>query len=317
MPPRLIVNADDFGLTPGIDRAIIELHQAGVLTSTSLMATGPTFPQAVALAREHPRLGIGCHLVFVDGTPISHPHTVPTLLGGDDKTFRTSIAEFVVDLVRGRIRADELAREAQAQIQLLQRSGVDVTHIDTHKHLHVFPAVLDTLLFVARRCGIDSLRCPWEPVWSAAEAKPELSRRLQLAALERAGYRRHFLQVTGQQRSAGLLPDGTLGIAATGLLDATTLRAMLGRLAREPDGTTCELCCHPGHVDAALGTLRTRLHHSRAVEYQALLDVIPEFSQNSQAEPTLALIHYGNLGVPGLKRAAGQHSPATGYEKVL
>src|SRR5271154_4644382 len=86
MPPRLIINADDFGLTPGINRAIAELHQAGALTSTTLMATGPAFDDAVVMARANPTLGVGCHIVLTDGVPVSPPQTVPTLLGPDGKT---------------------------------------------------------------------------------------------------------------------------------------------------------------------------------------------------------------------------------------
>ena len=81
MPPRLIINADDFGLTPGINRAIIELHRAGVLTSATLMATGPAFDDAAALARSNPSLGVGCHIVLTDGSPASPPETIPSLLG--------------------------------------------------------------------------------------------------------------------------------------------------------------------------------------------------------------------------------------------
>ena len=96
MPARLIINADDFGLTPGVNRAIAELHDAGAVTSATLMATGPAFDDAVALALARPSLGIGCHIVLVDGTPVSDPSTIPTLLGPDGRTFRNSLGNFAV-----------------------------------------------------------------------------------------------------------------------------------------------------------------------------------------------------------------------------
>src|SRR5580698_7200271 len=92
MPSRLIVNADDFGLTPGINRAIAELHDAGVLTSSTLMANGPAFADAVALALDRPTLGVGCHIVLTDGTPISPPSSIPTLIGPDRRTFHPTLS---------------------------------------------------------------------------------------------------------------------------------------------------------------------------------------------------------------------------------
>src|SRR5271168_2982915 len=108
MPPRLIINADDFGLTPGVNRAIAELHQARVLTSATLMATGPAFDDAVAIARANPTLGVGCHIVLTDGVPASDPKSIPTLLGPDGKTFRPSIIYFIQALLRGKISQDDI-----------------------------------------------------------------------------------------------------------------------------------------------------------------------------------------------------------------
>src|ERR1700676_991583 len=95
MPPRLILNADDFGLTHGINRAIGELHSAGVLTSATLMANGPAFDNAVEAAHSHPALGVGCHIVLTDGAPVSPPNSIRSLLGSDGKNFRTSLIDFV------------------------------------------------------------------------------------------------------------------------------------------------------------------------------------------------------------------------------
>ena len=133
MPPRLIINADDFGLTPGINRAIFELHHAGVVTSATLMATGPAFDDAVALALANPTLGVGCHLVLVDGIPISHPQSIPTLLGADGKTFRPSILDFA-----------QASKSYEQQIRKLAGFAVDCddggTHIDIAKRFQVAPS---------------------------------------------------------------------------------------------------------------------------------------------------------------------------------
>src|ERR1700760_2157932 len=104
MPPRLIINADDFGLTPGVNRAIAELHQARALTSATLMATGSAFDDAVAIAHANPALGVGCHIVLTDGAPVSPPQSIPTLIGADGRNLRPSLVDFVQALLRGTIR---------------------------------------------------------------------------------------------------------------------------------------------------------------------------------------------------------------------
>ena len=312
MPPRLIVNADDFGLTPGINRAVIELHLAGVVTSATLMATGPAFDDAVALSLKHPTLGVGCHLVFVDGIPISHPLDIPTLLGGDGKTFRPSVLDFAQAALRGTIRAGDLAREAQAQIQKLQRAGIDVTHVDTHKHTHVFPAVAKMVQHIAERCGIGSMRHPFEPRWSSALANAPLRRQVEMRLVQML--EPGFCALTHDAAEHGLIPRGTLGVAATGTLDAQTLHRMVDCMLHRYPEDTYELLCHPGHSDAALAAQTTRLRESREVEFVALMEVLPKYCRTANG---IELIHYGNLGVPGLQRASGQYAPSTGYEKVL
>jgi predicted glycoside hydrolase/deacetylase ChbG (UPF0249 family) len=312
MPARLILNADDFGLTPGINRAILELHRAGALNSTTLMAAGPAFDDAVEIAHANPGLGVGCHLVFTDGIPVSHPESIPTLLGSDGKSFRPSVFDFGQAAVRGIIDAADIEREARAQIQRLQRAGIDVTHVDTHKHTHLLPVIARPIFHIAQRCGVQSMRNPIEPRWSSALARAPLRRRLEMRLLER--FEPQFLEVTEEARDLGLITDGTLGIAATGTLDQDVLHATLDCLVyRHPDAT-CEMLCHPGFQDAALDAQNTRLRSAREIEYAAILAVVPEYSRTPER---LELIHYGNLGVPGLQRASGQYIRETGYEKVL
>ena len=262
----------------------------------------------------NPALGVGCHLVFVDGVPVSHPESIPSLLGADDKTFRPSNLDFLQALLRGTISPADLARETQAQIQKLQRAGIDVTHIDTHKHTHLFPAVAGPILHTAERCGVRAFRYPNEPHWSRQlSTSTPWTRRAAQAALDFFEPRfRKFVDFNTDEKTT----NGTLGIAATGTLDAATLRGILSALAQHPNDVY-ELCCHPGYNDADLDLQNTRLRHSREVEMRALLEVIPEISRDRQNPASPELIHYGNLGVPGLQRASHQFSPFNGYEKVL
>jgi chitin disaccharide deacetylase len=287
MPARLIINADDFGLTQGVNRAIAELHQAKALTSATLMATGAAFDDAVALAHANPTLGVGCHVTLTDGIPVSSPQSIPTLLGADGKTFRPSLGDFVQMLLRGKISEDDIEREALAQVEKLQRAGIHVTHLDTHKHTHLFPAVTRPLLRVAERCSIGAIRNPFERSWSLALGHGNRLRRLQVKLL---GNLQHKFESQVQIRDARVLTtDGTIGISATGHLDASTLRQLLHAL---PAQGTFELCCHPGYNDSDLDRVTTRLRTHRDVERDALLTELPARSLQPNAPQ---LINYGDL----------------------
>ena len=226
---RLIVNADDFGLTCGVNRAVVDLHRAGALTSATLMAVSPRFDEAVALAAEEPTLGVGCHIVLVDGSPVADPASIPSLLASPRPTdaaakFRLTLGEFVRDLALGRIQSADIEREATAQIKKLQQAGIAVTHIDTHKHTHIFPTVLDAVLRAAAACGIRAIRSPFEPAWSLRATRgASATRRLQVQAL--GTFRGNFLRRVHERRFA--TTDGCLGVLATGILNQTTLQSIL------------------------------------------------------------------------------------------
>jgi predicted glycoside hydrolase/deacetylase ChbG (UPF0249 family) len=290
MPPRLIINADDFGLTPGVNRAVAELHQAGTLTSATLMATGAAFDDAIAVSRANPSLGVGCHVVLTDGIPVSDPSDIPTLLGADGKTFRPSLIDFVQALLRGTIREEEIEREALAQIQRLQQADIAVTHLDTHKHTHLFPAVARPLLRLAQRCSIGAVRNPFEPAWSSRLAPNAFVRRLQFHTLSILG-KKSFQSLPQLSHGHVLTPDGTIGVSATGQLDAISLHKILYAM---PEGTW-ELVCHPGYNDAALNAIVTRLRATREIEREALLKEIPQAIRTVSG---IELIHYGQIDQP-------------------
>ena len=286
MPRRLIINADDFGLTVGVNRAIEELHRAGVLSSATLMASGQAFPDAVERAKRNPRLGVGCHIVLTDGVPISPPGSIPSLMSADGRTFRSSLGSFLRALLTGKIRETEIQREAREQIVCLQRAGIRVTHVDTHKHTHLFPAVSRAICAAAAETGVGAIRNPFEQAWSLRLNHGGRVRRLQVLLLGR-------LQPLFARSLAGhglhlRTTDGTLGISATGELDARTLRDLLVHL---PEGTW-ELVCHPGYDDRELDQVRTRLRRHREVERAALAEVVPGFLRG---DASAELIDYGAL----------------------
>jgi predicted glycoside hydrolase/deacetylase ChbG (UPF0249 family) len=273
------------------------------------MAGGPAFDDAIRTAHAHPTLGIGCHIVLTDGTPISPPETIPTLLGPNRKTFRASLSTFFRDALFGRIAPADIAREAQAQIDRIQQQGIRLTHIDTHKHTHIFPAVARPLLHLAECTSIGAIRNPFEPQWTSSLGHGGILRRLVLRLVDRLQPR--FRRIPQIHHAHVLTTDGTFGISATGQLNTRTLTETLNALPAEG---VFELCCHPGYNDRDLDAVNTRLRGTRDIERIALLKAIPQILSQPNAPE---LIHYGTLGSHGALRELGRFQPNTGYEKVL
>ncbi len=276
----LIVNADDFGLTSGVNRAIMELHSAGLVTSTSLMARAGATEEAIDFAVRSPTLGVGCHVVLVDGEPVLPPDQIPTLVDPKNGHFPNSLATFLRRLITGGIRTAEMEAEMSAQIAFLQQRGIHLTHVDTHKHTHVFREVLRPLLRAARSAGIRAIRNPFEPHWSTrATRRAHWMRLAQVGALrwlEPAS--RRIIEEEGFATT-----NGTVAVAGTGILDAATLRCLLRCL---PAGEW-ELVTHPGYNDADLDRVPTSLRATRDVE-RAALAALREF-------PAIKLISFAGL----------------------
>ena len=279
---RLIVNADDFGLTLGVNRAIVEAHARGIVTSATLMANASAFSEAVALWKSALELSVGCHVVLVDGSPVSDPKQVPSLLRPDGK-FHDSLSTFARLALQGKLRADEIETEAAAQIRKLLAAGISVSHVDTHKHTHMFPPVLRAVLAAAKACGVAAIRNPFETVqWRQLMAYPNTWKRwFEVRALR--GFSAKFHELV---REAGLhTPNGTVGVVATGSLDQRFLDFLLANL---PEGAW-ELVCHPGYNDDELRNVRTRLRESREQELRALTS---DATRDRLAKHGLELISY-------------------------
>jgi hopanoid biosynthesis associated protein HpnK len=260
---RLIINVDDFGLTRGVNRAVVELHQAGVLSSATLMAQAPATEDAIELALAMPSLGVGCHVVLVDGEPVSNPSTIRTLIDPETGRFHADLRTFLSRLLLGRIRPADIQAEAAAQIALLKSRGIPLTHIDTHKHTHMFPAVLRPLLRAALALGMRTVRNPFEPAWSRhATPHASVARRMQVSVLQ--SLEPAFRRIVDEHRFT--TTDGALGVLATGTLEAGAINSLLRSI---PDGTW-ELVTHPGYNDGDLNAAHTRLKASREIERQAL-----------------------------------------------
>lgn len=285
---RLIVNADDFGFTSGVNRAIVEAHTRGVVTSSTLMAKGRAFTEALELTRTVPTLSLGCHVVLIDGEPTTEPDTIPSLT--QDGRFRDDLKSFAVRALTGRMNPGEIETEASAQIRKIQAAGVPVSHVDTHKHTHLFPAILRPVLRAAAACGVKAVRNPFGPKFplrsSQLLARPGLwTRYAEVRVLGRfSGKFRDAVYREGFSTT-----DGTLGIEVTGTVDETLFRAIAESV---PDGTW-EFVCHPGYNDADLQAARTRLRESREMELRVL--TLPG-AREALAKDGVELISYRDLG---------------------
>jgi len=280
---RLIVNADDFGLTTGVNRGIVESHQNGIVTSATLMACGGKFEEAALLAKDVPRLSVGCHVVLVDGQPMAKPSDVPTLLMTNSPAhFRDGLMSFAARAASGKLDEGEIDAEVTLQVRKLQAAGIAVSHLDSHKHTHMFPVVLRGMLRAAKSCGIRAIRNPFEPLVFARLGG--LKRNFQLRMM--SGFRRNFRRALD---NAGVAtPDGCIGVAATGGLTEQTFREQIEKL---PEGTW-EFVSHPGHNDGELDRVRTRLRDSREKEMAILsAQAIKEVLRREQVQ----LISYREL----------------------
>jgi chitin disaccharide deacetylase len=266
---RLIVNADDFGFTAGVNRAIVEAHTRGIVTSSTLMANGRAFEDAIRLAKSVPSLSVGCHVVLIDGTPVLDAKQLPSITSAHSNgdRFRDGLQAFSARALAGRLDPEEIEAEASAQIRKLQSAGISVSHLDTHKHTHLFPAVLRPLLRAARTCGVRAIRNPFgprKPLKSAELLKrPNLWTRYAEVRILRA-LAAKFRDAA--KREGMVTPEGTLGIVVTGALDEKLFR---GIAAIIPEGTW-EFVCHPGYNDDDLRSANTRLRESREIELRVL-----------------------------------------------
>jgi chitin disaccharide deacetylase len=284
---RLIVNADDFGLTSGVNRAIVKAHTEGVVTSATLMATGPVFGEVWELAKQNPKLSIGCHVVLIDGEPVLPSARVPSLT--QSGRFRDDLKTFAALAFTGQLDTTEIASKATAQIRTLQAAGFCVSHFDTHKHTHIFPRVLSPLLQAAAECGVRAVRNPFGPRLPLRSS--ELLRRPNLwkrwAELRMLGsFAGRFHKIV--QREGLITTHGTLGIEVTGTLDESLFTAIATSV---PEGTW-EFVCHPGYNDSDLQSAKTRLRESREVELRVL--TLPR-SREILTRQEVELISYRDL----------------------
>jgi hopanoid biosynthesis associated protein HpnK len=264
---ELIINADDFGYTRGVNEGIIRAHRDGILTSATLMANGAAFDDAVERAKANPKLGVGCHLVLTGGHSVAPKQEIPSLADGKGR-LPESLSALVARVSVGSVRTEDIETELRAQLEKILRAGIELTHIDTHKHTHVHPRVMGAVGRVAREFGITRVRNPIENLgdsWRTARSEHTGLAANMAASCAVRSVGSWFQSIAARYGLRS--PDHFLGLAITGSVSAAALCRLIDTL---PDGRT-EIMTHPGLCDAELMGTDTRLNQQRETELQGLL----------------------------------------------
>lgn len=274
---RLIVTADDFGLTVPVNEAVEEGHRRGILTAASLMVTGEAAADAVARAKRLPKLGVGLHLVLVDGVPVLPPEQIPDLVGSDGRFSANVLAQGVRIFCLPAARR-QLAAEIRAQLEAFRATGLALDHVNAHHHFHLHPTIHQALLRVAGEFGIRAIRLPLEP------RLPDRPR--GLSGLMEARHARRLRRRLDAARIAH--NDHIFGLADTGAMTGAKVRRFLEDL---PDGIS-EIYFHPATA--------------RPAEWPASYRCVDEAAALIDPEAAAIIARRGVAAIPfaGLERAA-------------
>jgi len=279
---RLIVNADDFGESEEVNEAVIQAHRKGVLTSCSLMVTGKAFKNAVRLAIQNPQLAVGLHLVVVMGRSVLPKREIPTLIN-DEGEFPNDPLSAGLKYYFSRRAQEELGREMAAQFEKFRSTGLPLSHIDGHLHMHTHPVVFRAALKLGELYGVNRMRVPEEELGLALRFKREHIVKKTIHWFVFSWLARTMKkQLRAKKFSFAGRVYGTL---QTGRLNAEYLLYLLHHLRAESN----EIHCHPALYNTASLSLSERSH---LAEYEALTDPrVVEFVQAS----SIQLINYFGL----------------------
>ncbi len=278
----IIINADDFGRHAEINRAVEEGLVHGCLRSATVMPGGAAFAGAIDIARRHEELGLGVHFTLVDGHPILPPEEIPSLVGSEGD-FLPDHTALLKRYLKGGVNLEEVRRELAAQLQKIEATGIPISHVDSHQHMHTLPGIIDIVLDLAARAGIRAVRTPRTPLFAGAfGGLGQLVGRLGLSTLAR-------LAACKAHRRGLLTPDHFAGIVAG---EAVSEGELLHLIAHLPQGTT-EVMMHPGTKNDVLQE-DSGWQHDFESELAAILSPRVEAAlQKAEVEPVNFCHLYG------------------------
>lgn len=279
----LIINADDFGLHEYINAGIIRGFKEGFITSTSLMCSAPAFENAVELAKANPALGIGIHLTLVGGVAPLLPQEKVSSLVDENGVFPLDYVQFIKKFALGKVCKNEILAELSAQIERGLSTGLTITHFDSHQHLHVLPGLIDIVIELSKKYGIDKIRLPSEKIsWTGGynAGFGRIIGRLGLTICSELARRK--------LKNAGVLfPDHFFGMLAGGNLTVDLVANIMDNL---PDGYT-EIMTHPGlHGDMLANYYPWGYHWESELTAFTALNNIEKIESKG-----ISLINFGGL----------------------
>jgi hopanoid biosynthesis associated protein HpnK len=279
---KLIINADDFGIHESVNRGIIDGFRRGCISSTTLMPGASAFEQAVALAADNPGLGLGVHLTLVGEVAVAPPAEVASLVDSNGR-LPLEYGRFLQLFVTGRIFLADIRRELEAQVHKVAATGLPITHLDSHQHLHVVPGIVDIVLDIAKQFQVKAVRVPTEPICFFGGFSCNAGR-----FIGRGGLSVLASLARGKARKAGIkTTDHFYGMLAGGNMTEPHLLTIINRL---PYGTT-EIMMHPGADDSTM-TNQYGWNYNWQAELAA---VTSAHVSNRLTQEEIKLITFGDL----------------------
>jgi hopanoid biosynthesis associated protein HpnK len=277
---KIIINADDFGLCRGVNKAVAEAHTTGVLTSATIMANMGGVDEAIEMAKKMPSLGVGVHLNLTAGRPLSTEPIVKILTDANGN-FRHSAARLAVAAVTSKKIRTAIEAELSAQISSLIGKGISPTHLDSHKHFHCLPAIWRIVCRLAEKFNIPAIRWPYEPAtlcsrdWPSVELKDKFRALLvRQMSLKCQNIDDRFIKT-----------DIFFGVAHTGRIDDT----FWAELSQTQFAGIAEVMTHPGYAE---GLGQTRLVEQRLTELKWLCAAS---TKKAIADGGIELINYRDV----------------------
>lgn len=256
---RLIITADDFGLSEPVNAAVEAAYRRGILTAASLMVGAPAAADAVARARAMPGLRVGLHVVLVDGDPVSPRAEIPRLLDSTGR-LRNDLGRYSLEIATDFATRAQVTDEVTAQFEAYRATGLPLDHVNAHRHFHMHATVAAAIHRVGRRYGMRALRIPVEPWSTVAAIDPATPRQAGRLLRPWASWQRWRAQ-----RAGLITADAVFGLAWSGAMTAVRVSALLRRL---PPGLV-EIYLHPATTGAFAGAAPGYLY---AEEFAALCD---------------------------------------------
>ena len=261
MPAPVIVTADDFGLDPAVNEAVVHAHDDGILSATSLMVGAGAAADAVALARTRPALGVGLHLVLTDGRAVLPRSAIPDLVDAEGRFHEGMATAGARFFFRPRVRR-QLAAEIRAQYEAFLDTGLSLDHVNAHKHFHVHPTILSLALSIGAEYGLRAMRLPYEPRAATGPGDTTDWR----ATFETMLMGPWLRLMRRRMASAGVASNARLlGLRATGRM---TESRVLAAIETARSGPVCEIYCHPATRDRITAAMADYDHRG---EYAALV----------------------------------------------